>query len=134
VASAPMSGTSNIAETTVNHWQRALELRRDQLHLNVSELARRAGLPRSTVNRILYDDLAHPPNAEQIRALCKPLQLQFDVTWTEALQAWYPDTLLFAEMDPDDIEVLGVARQLSKQDRRRLLRTARAWLHDDNDQ
>jgi transcriptional regulator with XRE-family HTH domain len=127
-----MPGTSNIAETTVNHWQRALELRRDQRHLSVSELARRAGLPRSTVNRILYAELAHPPTSEQIRALCKPLQLEFAVTWTEALQAWYPDTLLFAEMDEDDIEVLGVARQLSKQDRRRLLRTARAWLHDDN--
>lgn len=128
-----MPGTSSITESTVNHWQRALDLRRDQLHLRVSELARRAGLPRSTVHRILYTDLAHPPTSEQIRALCRPLRMQYEVTWIECLQAWYPDALLFAEMDADDVEVLGVARQLSKEDRRRLLRTAKAWLHDDND-
>ena len=133
MASTPRSRASNIAETTVNEFQRRLDSRRIELHLtNMSEVARRAGLPLSTTRRIFEEDLAYPPKREQIRALCKVLRLEFDVTWLEALQAWYPDVLLFAELDEGDVEVLGVARQMSKEDRRRWVRTGRAWLHDDN--
>lgn len=134
--SALMPGSSNITETTVNHWQRRLDDRRRELRppdgLPMSELARRASLPLSTTRRILLESTTHPPTREQVRAIAKGLRLEFETVWMECLQAWYPDTLLFAEMDEDDVEVLGVARQLSKQDRRRWVRTARAWLHDND--
>jgi hypothetical protein len=131
VASTRMSTASNIAVTSVNVFQHRSDSRRRELYGdNMSLLARRAGLPTSTTRRLILENMVHPPNREQIRALCKALRWEFDKTWLEALQAWYPDVLLFAEMDDDDVEVLGVARELSKQDRQRLLRTARAWLHD----
>lgn len=127
-----MSTVASPVEMTVNAFQRRLDGRRRELGLSVSKLARRAGLPYSTVRRILKEPTTLPPKNEQLTLLAKAVGWEPEWLIRDAVQAWNPDLTLHID-DREGIQILVAAvRPLSDRDLRALIRAARALRNEDD--
>jgi transcriptional regulator with XRE-family HTH domain len=127
-----LSTTSNVVETPVNGFQRRLADRAfgeepGQLGLSISGLARRAGLPYSTVRRIIYGSPVQPPKNEQIEALAKAVGWDPDHTVTDAIRAWFPGVDVQVDESEDVQRLTVLARKLPRERLRALLRAAEAF-------
>lgn len=129
-----MSTTSNVVvETTVNAFQRRLDSKREELGLSINLLAKRAGLPYSTVRRILMGDLVQPPKQEQLECLAKAVGWEPEWLYIDAIQAWNPGLMLHAEESEDLQHLMAVVKNLSPARRRALIRAAEALRNDNGE-
>ncbi len=116
----------------MNALQELIRTRMTERRWSYADVARRGGLPRSTVHHLAStDELRRPPHPTTLEGLAQGLDLPLDTVRAAAaaaagLTAWKEPTA-----DPETLALVAALSQLSLQDRRHVLALVRSLLRVD---
>jgi transcriptional regulator with XRE-family HTH domain len=117
----------------VNTFQQYMEDRRKALGLTWPKLTERAGMPYSTVRRIILGPMVQPPKPEQLEALSKALNVPLIFSQQLIVEALYGYKLYEQHTDEGLQAVAATWPELTERDRRMIKRMAEEAWRERND-
>ena len=88
-----------------------LNEKRKQAGLSIDELSKRANLPKSTVEKVLFGVVKYP-RIDTMQAIKRALELNTPTTWTEEEKALGVAPNNLEKLSPDEMELLDAYRAI----------------------